>query len=505
MKIRHQLILLLGLPLACQLCTVGMLIYSYGRVDELANRELRAKRAIAIGLQIRTTLEQSVLSLASQSIIGANAPTEKVEKQREKLNQDFQALRRLTAGEPAARKLIAETEKHAKQFLELWEDLALAYQPSRGDQLFFSQFLGKDEFTESLTLAFNRIREDTDKLRALYTPIAQEFHPQAVKARESLRIAIVFAVFFNLVLVAAFAVMLNKNTLIRLAILSQNMKAFSRGESALVRLRGNDELSELDQSFNSMAMELKRLDELRKSMQAMVSHDLRSPLTSMGLRVELMLGDLDERVPPATARNLKLLGSEIERLRRLANTLLDIDKIQDGSLKVELIPVLCKDIVEVSVEAVFAQSKRREIEIKCELPENSAFLCDKDRTIQVLVNFLSNAVKFAPKKSVITIALREVGEKCWKVSVSDQGPGIPEDKRDRLFNKFSQLDQPAEIKKEGSGLGLYICKLLIEVQGGKVGFEPGQSGGSSFYFELPGAEAPQADEFSHAALPSVHQ
>lgn len=489
MKIRHQLIFLLGLPLACQLLTVGILIYSYGRVDELANRELRAKRAIAIGLQIRTTLEQSVLAMATQSIIGANAATEKVENQREKLNADFRALRKLTASEPEAGKIIAECEKHSKQFLDLWEDLALAYQPSQGDQLFFSQFLGRDEFSESLTLAFNRIRQDTDKLKALYSPIAQEFHPQAVKARENLRIAIVLAVFFNLALSAGFAVMLNRNTLMRLAILSENMRAFSRGESTMVRLKGNDELSELDQNFSKMAEELTRLDELRKSMQAMVSHDLRSPLTSMGLRVELMLGNSTESLSAATTRNLKLLSSEIERLRRLANTLLDIDKIQDGSLKVELSPVVCQDIVAVSVEAVLAQSKRKEIEISSNLVEDAVFLCDKDRTIQVLVNFLSNAVKFAPKGSKIQVELKESTENFLRLSVIDEGPGIPEEQRNRLFNKFSQLEQPSEIKKEGSGLGLYICKLLIEVQNGKLGFEPVESGGTCFYFELPRALA----------------
>ncbi len=486
MQIRHRLILLLGLPLACQLLTVGVMNYSYGRIDELAEHELRAKRAIAVGLQIRSTLEQSVLMIAGQSVTGIGLA--KTDSQRERVSRDFSALRKLAANDPKALELISASEKHASKFLDMWEELASAYQPGGNDKLYFSQFLGRSEFNESLTLSFNQIREDTEKLIALYTPIAQEFHPKAIKARADLRNGIIAAIAFNVLLVMALAIILNKNTLSRLKVLMENMKAFSKGKPPAEPLSGNDELSDLDKAFREMSDELARLEEFRQSMRAMVNHDLRSPLTSMSLKVEIMLGGAEDSLSPKMVKDLKVLKSETDRLRRLANTLLDIDKMEDGSVDVRLSSISCAEIIALSAEAVLAQCKRKNIELVQDLPADAAFMCDKDRTIQVVVNFLSNAVKFAPKNSKLELAVVPGENDCWRLEVLDEGPGVPADKKDKLFAKFSQLDQPSEVRKEGSGLGLYICKMLIEAQKGKVGFRAREGAGSCFWFELPRGE-----------------
>ena len=111
--------------------------------------------------------------------------------------------------------------------------------------------------------------------------------------------------------------------------------------------------------------------------------------------------------------------------------------------------------------------------------------CDSDRTIQVLVNLLSNAIKFAPKDSVITLRSKLTTDHSFRFEVVDQGPGVPPDQINSLFAKFHQLDQPTAVKQEGSGLGLYICRMLITAQGGKVGYTSPGDRGSCFWFELP--------------------
>ena len=486
--------MLLGLPVACQLLTVGIMFYSYGRIDELAEKEMRAKRAIAIGLQIRTTMEKSILVMAGQSLTGAGvSPTD---SQRLAIERDFKTLRTLSANEPKALDLLKKWQIHAKQFMELWEELASAHQPSQGDKLYFSQFLGKSEFNESLIASFNRICDDTDNLVAIYTPIAQEFHPKAVKARANLNAAIIAALGFNILFVAVMAFILNKNMLSRLQVLMANMKAFSKGKTPTAILSGNDELSDLDKAFREMSDELAKFEEIRQSMRAMVTHDLRSPLTSMVLKLELMMtSGLADDLSPKMLKDLKILRSETERLKRLANTLLDIDKMEDGNVELKRFTTSCDEMVEVSVEAVLLQCSRKKIEIKQTLPEECAFYCDKERTIQVIINYLSNAVKFAPKNSNIEVLIHqsELRPDFWRLEILDEGPGVPKEKRDKLFAKFVQLDQPDEVKKEGSGLGLYICKMLIEAQQGSVGFYARQNGGSSFWFEIPkGEDSPGA-------------
>ena len=487
MKIRHQLILLMGLPFGSLVLTIALLMYSFGRVEELASRELRAKRAISLGLQLRSTLEQSVLMMTTQSIIGGGLS--KTDSQRKKIESEFANLRLIAASEPEAVKLLEKTHKDVLQFLDLWEELACAYHPGQGDQLFFSQFLGKNEFRESMQVSFERVKEDTEKLVAIYTPIAQEFHPQALRARANLRVTIVGAVIFNLILVVAFAVVLNRNTLLRLAVLSENMKAFSKGKSPTTRLKGNDELSELDNAFSEMARELAKLEELKQSMRAMVNHDLRSPLTSMSLRLELMLDESLGYDRQKINKDIKILKSEIDRLGRLANTLLDIEKMEDGSISVQIADIPVRAIVDVSLDAISTQAKRKDIDISCVIPEPCMLKSDKDRTIQVLINFLSNAVKFAPKKSRIEIHAIETPDS-WRLEVLDEGPGVTEEKQHKLFGKFSQLDQPEDVRKQGSGLGLYICKMLIEAQAGQVGYVRRESGGSCFWLTLPKAEPP---------------
>ncbi|MBX9687030.1 MAG: HAMP domain-containing histidine kinase, partial [Candidatus Obscuribacterales bacterium] len=336
------------------------------------------------------------------------------------------------------------------------------------------------------------------KIMQRFVPISQEFRPAAIKARQGMRNAVATVIVFNILLVLLVAYILNKSTLSRLAILSKNMEQFAHGKPASEKLTGADELSELDKAFQEMSSKLIALEEHRQSMRAMVSHDLRSPLTSMILKTKIILSDESRKLPTTVHRDLKALYSEADRLRRLANTLLDIEKMEDGSIDVDLQPEAFSEILELSTESITSLCKRKQITVSTESPENCYLSCDKDRAVQVLINFLSNAVKFAPKKTELAIkAVPDQGY--WRVEVHDQGPGVPADKRNKLFAKFIQLEQAEETKKEGSGLGLYICKLLIEAQKGEVGYKESELGGSCFYFKLKQA-SPKEEFLNKAAL-----
>jgi signal transduction histidine kinase len=483
MQIRHQLMLLLGIPVACQLLTVGWLVWSFTRVDELAAREIKAKRAIAIAIQIRGRLEKSVLSIVGKGLFGPGVDSD-TRWERERLNKDFIELHKLADSDGKSGEDINLLQKDCSLFLDRWEELAGAYKVG-DDKLYFAEFLNKSEFNESIMLILNRVNKRTDDLLHIYTPIAQEFHPKAVKARADLRSAIIVAIVANVLLVCALAVLLNKNTLSRLLVLLNNIKSFSQGQVG-TRLEGNDELTDLDRAFFAMSEDRRKLEEIQKSMRAMVSHDLRSPLTSMGLRIEMMLLYKDESMSEQTLKDLHIINSEAQRLKRLAHTLLDIEKMEDGSLDVTLNPNYCKDICASSATAILSQMKKKVITLVENVHEDMICNCDSDRTIQVLVNLLSNATKFAPKNSTIEIKVQMVNSERVRFEVLDQGPGVPEEKQGKLFAKFSQLDQPDEVKKEGSGLGLYICKLLVEAQQGQIGYNTRPEGGSCFWFELSG-------------------
>ncbi len=149
----------------------------------------------------------------------------------------------------------------------------------------------------------------------------------------------------------------------------------------------------------------------------------------------------------------------------------------------DLRKVAFENIVESSVSAVAFLAQHKQIEFEENIPNNIMVLCDEDRTIQCVVNLLSNAIKFSPKGSKVQVNVSST-EGWYRLEVIDQGPGVPDSEQGNLFNKFVQLKQPESTKKEGSGLGLYICRLLIEAQGGRLGYRSPEEKGSCFYLEL---------------------
>ena len=181
--------------------------------------------------------------------------------------------------------------------------------------------------------------------------------------------------------------------------------------------------------------------------------------------------------------------SNTDRLVRIINDILDISKIEAGKLELNAKPHAVAEVVKLSVQNVqhLAQSASLTVStaIETDVP---AIHVDLDRTIQVVVNLLSNALKFAPPKSEITLAARREGDAFVAISVTDRGRGIPPDKVSLLFQKFQQLDDANTRKVRGTGLGLAIVKALVEKQGGHVRVESAVGRGSTFTVTVPAAK-----------------
>jgi PAS domain S-box-containing protein len=228
---------------------------------------------------------------------------------------------------------------------------------------------------------------------------------------------------------------------------------------------------------------------LKNEFISTVSHELRTPLTSirgaLGLVVGGALGALSEPV----SKLLTIAANNSERLVRLINDILDIEKLESGQLRFELRRYALQPLIEQAIGAnqAFAQQLGVHCVLEGALPDAFAVI-DPDRTIQVLTNLLSNAAKFSPQGQVVTVTF-ERREGQLRVSVRDRGPGIAASFHERIFQKFSQADSSDTRSKGGTGLGLNISKAIVEHQGGSIGFssEPGQ--GSTFYFDLPEAPA----------------
>lgn len=231
--------------------------------------------------------------------------------------------------------------------------------------------------------------------------------------------------------------------------------------------------------------ERKKVDTLKNEFVSVVSHELRTPLTSIRGSLGLVLGGVAGDLAEKAKKLLVIANNNCERLLHLINDILDIEKIEAGKMRFQFAPVDITTVVKNSININQMYAAKFDVRIALtDWVNNIEVNVDEDRLIQVLTNLISNAAKFSPKNEVVTVAIKLINDRVY-VSVSDKGPGVPEEFQARIFQKFSQADATNTRGKGGTGLGLSISKAIIEKFGGRLGFvsKPGQ--GSEFYFELP--------------------
>jgi signal transduction histidine kinase len=225
------------------------------------------------------------------------------------------------------------------------------------------------------------------------------------------------------------------------------------------------------------------LEQLRKDFVQMVSHDLRTPLTSINMLLSMLgqdrFGKLDEQGYKAVNR----AQSNADYLIKLVSDLLDAEKLESGDLEIELQATSVATIIRKVVDATQDASRAQKVKVLTEIQEGG-LIADEDRLVQVLINLVSNAVKYSQPDSQVTIR-GAVGPDAAQFSVIDHGPGIPENQREAIFQRYKQLSQPKNLKKRGFGLGLAICKSLVDAHKGKIWLESEVGKGSTFSFTIP--------------------
>ena len=283
-------------------------------------------------------------------------------------------------------------------------------------------------------------------------------------------------------------------------------------------VKSKDELAGLANTFNKMALKLKELDQLKQDFVASVTHELRSPLTSLRMYIDLFFKGATGTLTEKQTEFLKIMKESSGRLANFIDDLLDVAKIERGKMQINKSAFEISAIIYEVIQLFQPQADEKKIELKVEIQKNlPQVLADPDRTRQVLNNLLSNAIKFTPEGGTITVKaslkFRELSlEKKQSpilnsqlstlnyvlVSVSDTSIGIPAEDLNRIFDKFEQVKGVREKLKgpKGTGLGLAIVKGLVEAQGGKIWVESELNKGSTFNFTLPTKERETDAEMS---------
>lgn len=281
--------------------------------------------------------------------------------------------------------------------------------------------------------------------------------------------------------------------------MSRAAKEFAAGHfDVRVPVNGNDEVAELSEAFNNMANSLQHSEETKQIFLSNVSHDLRTPMTTISGFID---GILDGAIPPEKHQYyLGVIASEVRRLSRLVSTLLDITKIQAGERKFNMAPF---DICEQAREIIISSEQRLEekkLDVQFDADRDNMYVnADRDAIHQILYNICDNAIKFSKEGGVYDISIRESGNKVV-ISVYNEGDGIPEEDLPYVFDRFYKSDKSRGLDKTGVGLGLYIARTIIEAHKEKIWVESEYGKWCKFTFTLPKAAAPKDDRKNIAEM-----
>jgi signal transduction histidine kinase len=259
-----------------------------------------------------------------------------------------------------------------------------------------------------------------------------------------------------------------------------------------IKVKGRNELSGLAHEFNSMAVKLEELDQLKDDFVSSVSHELRSPLTAINGYAEHLLTEYSGPLNEEQKEFVGIIKKNAGRLGKFVNDVLDIAKIEAGEVDIELKPVEVAPVIEDIIVLFRAMAGKKNISLEVSIePGIPLSYSDRDRLSQVLTNIISNALKFTPDGGKVMVKAKEVpGSDFIEISVTDTGMGIPADQLDKVFDRFHQVKDAREKIKgvKGTGLGLAIVKGIIEAQGGKIWAESPaveKQKGTAFYFTVP--------------------
>ncbi len=245
----------------------------------------------------------------------------------------------------------------------------------------------------------------------------------------------------------------------------------------------------------------REIERLKKEFVAMVSHDLKSPLASLQGSLTVfetgVLGTLNEK----GLKTIERSSDDLTRLINLIDGLLDIEKMEAGKMQMQYEELDLQSVVSRSVDSVINLARGKDIEIEC--PEESLTMRgDASKLVQVFVNLLSNAIKFSFEHTTINVSYKQTDDKLIEIAVKDQGRGIPEAHLESVFDRFKQVDKSDNKEQKGKGLGLAICKAIIDAHGGTISVQSKVGSGSTFLIRLPIREATTsaANESNESAI-----
>ncbi len=352
-----------------------------------------------------------------------------------------------------------------------------------------NESFGSDNPPLQLTIVLDRLQAQTEVAHdAVDLSIKDQAAQASALGRRAVRLSWMAGI-FALVLGGVVAGLIVRSISDPLRRLTNGTRALAKGQFwHRLPADGSDEFADLARDFNVMSERLGELDQMKKDFVSHVSHDLKAPLASMRQVMHLMLQEIPGPLNEQQKSLLRLSYNSAERLAAMVGNLLDVSRMEAGSMEYEMAAHDIIPIINSLMDEFDIQAREKGITLRLESSGDSVFAeCDRNRIVQVIGNLYENALKFSPANSTIVTRVEMQPENKIRISVSDCGPGVPEGHKEKIFRKFHQMKHSKKIAGQGVGLGLAICKSIVEAHGGPIWVEDAPAGGSVFSFILPAA------------------
>ena len=297
-----------------------------------------------------------------------------------------------------------------------------------------------------------------------------------------------FTLLITLALCCVFVIIFIRNISTPIAKITKATERYAKGDfSAKIKLARNDELGRLSDSLDYMASEIENLNDYQRKFIANISHDFRSPLTSIKGYLEAML---DGTIPPeAQEKYLGIVITETERLTKLTNNLLTMNNMNENGMALDVTDFDIVAIIKQTILTFEGQCAKKKIKFKLVFSDKALSVsADQEKIQQVLYNLIDNAIKFSSTDSSIIISATEKGDKIM-ISVKDFGIGIPKDSISKIWERFYKTDLSRGKDKKGTGLGLSIVKDIITAHKEYIDVVSTEGVGTEFIFALPKSKA----------------
>ncbi len=351
------------------------------------------------------------------------------------------------------------------------------------DNVPLSSFTSTAAQTQKTYAQMTQVFSTTDKLLGREQELQSELQGRERYFKNNVRQAIVWGVILNVLVTILLAVYFAKNITRRLAVVLENTDRLQSRQKLSNPIGGDDELSHLDSVFHATADDLTEVDRQRKHLVSLVKDELSEPLRQVQYTLHNLSHGVHGKLSEKAETRLTLAARDTDRIVRLIDDLMSIETMEGGSFDLNIQPTSSGELIESAINSIRDMADRCDVNIELMDP-GLTFAADKDRVIQVIINFLSNAIKFSPRHAKVRVEV-VLSEQFVEFKIIDHGRGIPKDKLEQIFEPFQQVETKDQTDRGGSGLGLPISKTIVEQHGGTIGVNSRLGEGSVFWFRLP--------------------